>query len=1361
MKSSLIHAQRHLLAVFSLSLLFLFHLNDLNAGVIRKGSTRTATSSNNYITLRKPAGVVAGDVMIVNLAYYGTQPATLNGWTSLSQQSLGTGKWGAVLYRIAQTGEPKTYTFNLGTGAYNAVGAMVAFGGVKIVNGNPFDGIPGSINIGATSVATANAITTTSNGSAVIMLTQEVGSGRSWSSWSTANLGSLTEIADVRNIGDASVGIAWKIATAAGNTGNGTATLSAAQHNGAVLLALKPGSVNYFVRLDVPNAAQNLHLISSWTDSESGVGGNSPTNFSNDEQVFNIGFTVTGAHAIGANWMVTGADSKIILGDGETASTLTITEPYVINGTIDVEPEATLNIATTGNLDGLHFGLLEPYSRVSYTATSGTQIVKSATYYHLTLTGNGLKNAAGDITVNGELYLGDNPSAERGQLEMTKSYLYYADVNNTNSTSVYNNLDAYILTMGPDAVTSGTGDVTGKILRTYIASGVTYTFGNANTQLTFNNTGGGTLPTRIMVVATIGTQGLHVDKTNAVKRLYQVLRTGGTNPTRMIIRLAYLDGELNYNTESKLVLWDHHLPYGGITPHEHGKTNQNVSANWVELSNHYVEYLATEGNTNFTKYWMISDKISTAITWLGAISNAWDNPSNWSTGIVPQSTDAVVIPDASTTPRDPVLEGNITVGAIEIQPGGVLNGGSAVLTLTKGPAYNGGSGTWVNNGVFDAGTSTVIINYDSATIAGNTAFYNLTINAQKRLVIQDEATLEIKGSLVNNGVIDATYGKSTFIYSGSNQNIVAPNGEIPGYHHLIITGSNAILPPTLYITGNLQIDGSIDAATNNTHVHMKYAPHAVCQSISGVQAITFSHLTIDNPLGVSVNGVDITVNESLTLQDGKLMLPNVKLTLNGALIRDSGTIDATTGTIAFKGASLQQIPDNVFAGAVYRLEVEKSNQPLWLSSNVEVQQLSLAAGTIELKERTLGILGNIERQNGTLDAAAGEVAMQGNNTQQLPSGLFNNQVQVLTIDNPAGIYLQTSVTVNELVLQEGMLHLNNETLTTNLITGGNAAAYVKISGNGKLRSQISNGASITYPVGTTSFTPVTITNQSGVADTFEVGLLEEVYDKGTTGDPLALTAARVKRTWMIHKANPNNGAGVNFLFQWNPEDVHGILVNPRLFHYDAATEKWVKQTGSFSQPTANSLAYSGYTGSFSPFSIIDDLYVLPLTWLSFQAQRENTAALLTWTTTHEYNCKDFVIQYSVNGSQWQTIGVVSAAGVYGSTNRYQFRHTSPAQGNNYYRLMQRDLDGAFNYSSVVKLNFDNVPPIKVLGNPVSNGMLVLQLAREGTLAIYSSDGKQMLQSRFAAGTHRIDVMHYAKGIYYLHFGDSRIPLVVQ
>jgi hypothetical protein len=1357
--------QHHIIKPFLLQAIFTllfscFSFMITYAGIIKRGSTRTATTSNSNLLIYKPSGVLPGDVLIINLAYEGANSPSLSGWTVVSQKSLGTGRYGAVLYKIAQSNEPSYYIFSLGTGGDNGVGALMAFAGVDITGNNPFDVAPGTINTANSNIATATAITTVSAGAAVIMLTQEVGSGRSWSNWSAANLGTLTEIADTRKSGDASVGTAWKISSSASNTGNGTATLSGSQQNGAILIALKPGAVNYFVRTD---AGANLALqnTSSWTDSETGVGGNSPTNFTNANQLFNIGYNDITTHSISGNWTVSGSGSKIFIGDGETASTFEVGSSYVLTAAVDVEPLANFILSTTGSLNGISFEALENNSTVSYTANSGTQIVKPATYSNLTLSGAGLKNAGGHITVNGTLYLGDNPNNERGQLEMTISYTNYADVHDVNSTSLYNDLNSYVLTMGPSAITTGTGDVTGKIRRTNITSGTTYTFGNINTQLTFNNTGGGDLPTQITVVATFGEQGLHVEKANAVKRMYQVLRTGGTNPTRMIIRLAYLDNELNSNAEPSLVLWDHHLPYGGITPHEHGKTNQSTASNWVELSNHYVQYLAPEGSTTFTKYWMISGKLSTSIVWLGASSTAWDNPTNWNIGSVPLSTDKVIIPDAATTARDPELEGSITVGAIDIQPGAIVNGGSATLTLTSGPAYNGGAGTWVNNGTFNAGSSTIVIDYDSATIAGNTNFYNLTINTNKKATIQDNSTIDISGSIINNGIFDAAYAENTFIYSGTNQTIINPNGGMEGYHNLQINGTGAIFPATLNIAGNLVNNGTVDAITNNSTVILYNAGQQNNHSIGGTTSITYYNLVINNGLEVALAGVNAAVTNNLTLTEGIFDLGTQTLTLGGNLDRSNGSIDAGSGTFAVNGSAAQTIPDGCFNGMINFLYLNKSSNTLTLSGSLQVNDLYLKGGSLNIDDNVLTIHGALTRTAGIINAASGEVIMNGAAAQTIPAGALGATSRILNIHNAAGVTLSESKTVEQLDLEEGIISIGNNNITTGTISGGSAASYIRTEGSGVLKATVNNGEAVTFPVGNTTYNPVTITNNSGAADDFDVRILDEVYNGGPTGVPLA-SYARVKRTWMINKATANNGAGIDFSFEWNAGDVDGSIVTPKLFHYDNAQGRWMKQTGSYTYPNSTSLVYTGYTGSFSPFAVVDEQFTLPVTWLSFTAKKTEAAVLLEWKTASEQNSLDFLVQHSINGFSWTTIGNKNAGGFTSTISTYQFTHQTPASGNNYYRIVQRDADGKYSYSNVLQLHFDNNSNnLQILGNPVSNGILLVQIGQDDYLGVYTNDGRLLEQKLYAAGLHSIQVSQYSKGVYYLKSSTTTVRFIIQ
>ncbi len=216
--------------------------------VALRGTSTTATSTSSTLTISKPAGVVQGDIMLVNIATMGTaSAASLSGWTVIRTASLSTSprRYASVLYKIAGASEPASYSFATGSGTIGASGGIVAFSGVD--NANPFDPASGSIRQTTATTVTANSLTTTRPQTAIVFMGQAVGSTGgstvSWNtgSWQTVNSpGALTELFDnEESVNHVSVGAAWAVRENLGSTGNGTATLSASVRNGGVLVALR------------------------------------------------------------------------------------------------------------------------------------------------------------------------------------------------------------------------------------------------------------------------------------------------------------------------------------------------------------------------------------------------------------------------------------------------------------------------------------------------------------------------------------------------------------------------------------------------------------------------------------------------------------------------------------------------------------------------------------------------------------------------------------------------------------------------------------------------------------------------------------------------------------------------------------------------------------------------------------------------------------------------------------------------------------------------------------------------------------------------------------------------------------------
>lgn len=326
-----------------------------SAQIQQRGSATSNTSAGTSLTINKPAGVVAGDVMIVNIAQAGASASgvlsnpTSSGWTLVAGADLagGTRRWGAVLYKVAGASEPASYTFTLDADANSAAGSIVAFynvdatGGVLVGGGpgGPFDVTPGSLNVTNAGTASATAITTTSANAAVIMFAMEAGSGSTsttFSSWTIG--GSISPFNELYDNGtttgdDCAVGAAWGIKATAGSTGGGSVSLSPSDRSGGILLALKAVPPAPSVTLS-PSATQNI-----------AVGGS-------------VSFTATALNYTGSGnytytWNAAGAtipgsNPNTIAGSSDTKSlTFPTAGTFTVSVTIARTGSATLATATT------------------------------------------------------------------------------------------------------------------------------------------------------------------------------------------------------------------------------------------------------------------------------------------------------------------------------------------------------------------------------------------------------------------------------------------------------------------------------------------------------------------------------------------------------------------------------------------------------------------------------------------------------------------------------------------------------------------------------------------------------------------------------------------------------------------------------------------------------------------------------------------------------------------------------------------------------------------------------------------------------------------------------------------------------
>lgn len=986
----------------------------------------------------------------------------------------------------------------------------------------------------------------------------------------------------------------------------------------------------------------------------------------------------------------------------------------------------------------------------TYTVTGSTvnfngssiQTVPAMTYNNLTISNAAGTDAEGNITVNGVLNLSSTFASS------TKGCFDFDVASN------------YRLTMGASSSTTGNGDVTGIVTRNSFALATPYTFGSAYTVINISSQGIQPLPGSITVKIVKTTT--HTWKANAIDRYYDIVSSQGVLATAVInTTFHYRTDELNGTTENLLSYFDIHSPSLVPTVHDHGYSTRDLTNKFIERTSMNLSYVASSSSFDTKYYTLGTSTNSNTSLWIGSTSTDWNTAGNWEPVGVPTSSSDVLIAAGTYAPT---LPASTTINTLYIEPNGTLNGGTGTsLTIA------GSNGAWLNLGTFNEGTSTIVFTNAAATMADPTTFYNVTINAGAKLTLGTNNSMIITGTLTNSGMLDASTNDNTIEYAGSSaQTIINPNGGNVGggYHNLILSGTGTKTLPS----GELYIRGDF---TNNYEDGLEFpdlvefmGPAGMDQQINGTYTTIFDHLE------VNVNGNYLDLGQSilakqLTLTKGTIkILGNSQLLLTGAINRDgttqTGQIDgsSTDANLTLNYAADFALPSGLFATEVYDLDVD-CNSNLTMSENLFVSHtLGLINGTLITSANTLSIGGNIFQTAGTIDASADNsvVKFNGNATQTMPFSVFSGTIKSLEIDNTAvnGVQLNATTSINQLVLTNGLLSLGNYNLTVGTLLGGSITSYVKTGGTGLFKTTIANTAGFDFPVGNSSYNPVTITNNSGASDIFSVRVLDEVYENGSSG--ATITLPRVYRTWDIHKTNANAGAGVDFVFHWNEGDYEAFTTVPKLYHYDGGSSQWIYQTGG-NAPTATSFSYTGYLNTFSSFAIFDELYYLPVNFMSFTAQKQNKEVLLQWTTSGEKNSR-YSIQRSTNSTDWATIGTVSGNGN-ALENRYQFVDAAPSADMNYYRVIEMDVNGKRSISKVLLIQFGNTTRLQLYPNPATKGVVYVQVTKAGIVTIYSNSGQLVKQQQVAEGWQSINVGALPKGIYHVMIGKEVVKLVVQ
>lgn len=527
------------------------------------------------------------------------------------------------------------------------------------------------------------------------------------------------------------------------------------------------------------------------------------------------------------------------------------------------------------------------------------------------------------------------------------------------------------------------------------------------------------------------------------------------------------------------------------------------------------------------------------------------------------------------------------IGTGGTQSNGTINN-AGTFTMTGGDLISGGTPAAFNN--LPGG----VVNLNGWTT--NTGSWSQFVNNQGTINKNNGATLfTFVRQVVNSGTINVAEGELRIFNSNTSENTGTMAFTPPG--SVLRLNGNMDLNSGGVITGldELFLEGGI--CTVNGADHIPGLPLITLPNSNGtldcVAPLTTDSLVMVNGSlrgagGLTVvngfNWVGGSINSS-----GVLNLPascTTTLAQGGNFVSNSGIIN-NAGTFLMEGGTLGQVTTpcrfNNLAGGVLEWNGWANPTGSWVQNvfnqgtinkhNGDVQ-FTLAfpltnepGGVVNVNSGNLALAPSfsLPSQSGVFNVAAGAsvsasasgipyagpqfnnngsvnatLKFEGSSAQQLNgtgnlSSLTMNSTSVATLGG-------TQTMSGTLTLTNGILDLGDHDLimTNNAVgavSGGNPTSYVRTSSVGALSRPV-NGNNYVFPVGTSNYTPLTLSLSSGPQDQFSVRVQGGVHGEYNAPGEISgvqITSDVVDRTWVAREEVIGDNTA-NVTVQWNAED---------------------------------------------------------------------------------------------------------------------------------------------------------------------------------------------------------------------------------
>jgi hypothetical protein len=501
--------------------------------------------------------------------------------------------------------------------------------------------------------------------------------------------------------------------------------------------------------------------------------------------------------------------------------------------------------------------------------------------------------------------------------------------------------------------------------------------------------------------------------------------------------------------------------------------------------------------------------------------------------------------------------------------------------------------------------------------------------------------------------------------------------------------------------------------------------------------------TITGTIAVNSNAVGTVINNVGTMATDNLLLDAPTVLNNGS--SDGGatvvagaswagslgariTVAPTITNYASWSAQVQPLP----GGTITNRDGASWSGYLTVSGNLAITnagtwstQVQEAAGS----SPTISITQNGGRWSGTVGEGSGSLRLVNNaswtvgfnfpsgsnNAFTTASGATSNLSNYLGLNGTVALTNDGTLTASSGMGLNGTTTLtNNGTLTVSNYLGLNGTAT--LANNGTLRvpggmGALGSASSLTNAAGSTFAVTGDFTNQGALRN---LGALTSSGNFTNSGTITGGAGAAQRGTIQAAGYTVNNGdfgADGSFL-----DFCDGTPPAPASDGFDSRGGT-VGSNVTFCAPASSQPA--------GP---------LPVVLTQFGAQLRGAAVLVQWATASEINSREFIVERSADGRQFEALQTVAGHGTRATASTYATTDAAPLAGLSYYRLRQVDVDGTRTYSPVASVR--RAAAFSAYPSPTADALtLDLRALPAGpcALRLLSLPGQVLLSQMLAGG----------------------------